>query len=123
NNKRFDLTSGVTDGRARSVFVNKGIVYVVGKSDSQAMLWKIDGETVTPILLPVDPSASNSEGLSIYISDNIIYVAGNYYRGGAEPVATLWTINGEAITTTYLTEGNNPNIYSKASSIYVSNGI
>lgn len=123
NNKRFDLTSGVTDGRARSVFVNKGIVYVVGKSDSSAMLWKIDGETVTPILLPVDPSASNSEGLSIYISDNIIYVAGNYYRGGAEPVATLWTINGEVITSSYLTDGNDPSIYSKASSIYVSNGI
>lgn len=124
NNKRFDLTSGVTDGRARSVFVNEGIVYVVGKSDSSAMLWKIDGETVTPIPLPVDhPTSTGSDAVSVYISDNIVYVAGNYYRGGVESVATLWTINGEVITSSYLTDGNDPNIYSYASSIYVSNGI
>lgn len=109
NGKAQNLTDGHNNAYALSLYIENGIVYVVGfeieNNKYTAKLW-IDGKAQN-----ISDSKNNTIANSIFISKGNVYIAGRETINGIE-VAKLW-INGKAQN---LSNGNYRSI---ASSVFV----
>jgi hypothetical protein len=113
NGEGFRLSdSSAWDGRAKSIFVYDGDVYVTGSENHQGVYW-LNGSKIE---LTSPDETKSYEGKSIFVNQTGVYVAGrSYFFDGihAESEAIYWK-DGVPI---HLTD--NSFHYSEANSIFV----
>lgn len=92
---RYDLDGGLD---APSVFVYKGTAYIAGSCgttlENKACYWTISGSgVVTRTDLAVHVSSNFVEAKSIFVNDDTIYIAGDYFYSSSEIyVACCWEV-------------------------------
>ena len=126
---KYDLEGGLD---APSIYVHNGTAYIAGSCGTNeintACYWTIsESGTVTRTDLAVSISSDLVYAKSIFVNDDAIYIAGNFYNTAIEKdVACCWEIaSGKAttggITPSYLLSGQEANgIVVKDGTIYIS---
>lgn len=87
-----------------------GILYTAGYEQNSrkvnvATVWKIDGGTVTPMVLTEDATWDDHAGVQ-----SIVEIEGSIYAAGSDDravgtAATVWKIDGSTVTAIPLTDG------------------
>ncbi|WP_298550474.1 hypothetical protein [uncultured Algibacter sp.] len=124
NGVSYDITDGTKRAVPNSIFKSNGIVYVAGKEKNGitntdiAKYWTIENGNppVEHVLINDD---NNSDANSIFISNNIIYIAG-YESNGTVRIAKYWTIENGEKKEYSLSKGES---HANANSIFVFNDI